>query len=199
LSDFGNLSTTHYNWTLGSTDATKVGVLNSPHWAIPVTIHDGYVYLPNNGYWQGVGRFVKVKMVSSPADITAINAPSGTYGQPSTMFKPNTANKILAGKSFVINTNSSGSPILYPATVPSPDVWGWYDMSRKFSAITYMEQGSGLARLAWMGTGNSPQYYMSISKFYLATKFNLESTVTKSPSQSMIVTYTLTETAPNGN
>ena len=58
-------------------------------------------------------------------------------------------------------------------------------------------KNNGLTSLCLQRISGYGYYYVGVSKFYLGTKYNLQSAVTKTPSQSMIVTYTLTEAAPN--
>ena len=69
-------------------------------------------------------------------------------------------------------------------------------MSQSCSAGVVMNSEIGLTAIGYM-SNNSPTYYVSHSKFYLGTKFNLQSAVQKSAAQSMIITYTLTEVEPN--
>ena len=58
-----------------------------------------------------------------------------------------------------------------------------------------LDSGVGLAQSVYKGMryASDTRYYVSVSKFYLATKYNLPTPVTKSNNQSMVITYTLTE------
>lgn len=180
FSDWDNIPTpTHAEWSLDeAVGGLSVGG-NSPR-PMVVPIANGYVYLPKGR--DNASGFLKVHL-SNTADQTSI---SGTFKGSTGVFIPNVANRVIAGKCFVINNNA-----LYPTAIESPDVVAsptyqnvWQD--------TMMDQGKGLTQLSYLYT-NSGYYYPSISKFYLATKYNNSTTVEKTTSQNMVVEYTLTE------
>ena len=185
LSNWSNISHNKWTWSLG----TAVGGLRSPHFAIPLPVYEGYVYLPIYGSYFNYGDFIRVSLTSSPiaSDITHYNGDTQITGA----FIPNASDKILVSKGVVFNGNKS-----YKTAWETPDGWGWYDMSQSCSAGVVMNSEIGLTAIGYM-SNNSPTYYVSHSKFYLGTKFNLPNMVTKSAAQSMIITYTLTEVASN--
>lgn len=180
LSDWDNIPTpNHAEWTLDvAVGALNVGGSNAAPAIVP--IYNGYVYLPIGQ--SNASGFVKVNL-NSVADQTRMNASfKGSTG----IAIPNVANRIIAGKCFVINDDA-----VYPTAIASPDVIADRNLYSVWSD-TIVDSGIGLVNLAYLNTG-SPQYYPSISKFYLATKFNLPTPITKTNNQSMVVTYTLTE------
>ena len=181
FSDWSNIPTpTHAEWTLDEAvgDLSAGGNSSRP---MVVPIANGYVYLPKGK--NNASGFLKVNL-SNTADQTSI---SGTFKGTTGVFIPNVANRVIAGKCFVINNNA-----LYPTAIETPDVIAsptyqnvWED--------TMLDQGKGLAQLSYLYVNNSGYYYPSVSKFYLASKFNLPSPIIKNNNQSMVVIYTLTE------
>ena len=126
--------------------------------------------------------FLRVK-INSHADQTFITGVSGKML--SGVYNPNAAHRVIAGKSFVINNG-----VLYKTAITSPDwVYTWAGDNR--TVHSNLDQGDGLVGLTC--TNNGAGYYPSVSKFYLASKFNLPTPVQKSNTQNMVVTYTLTE------
>ncbi len=184
FSNWDNIPTpTHAVWTLDE----AVGELNcggnSPR-PMVVPIANGYVYLPKGK--NNASGFLKVNL-SSTADQTSI---SGTFKGTTGVFIPNVANRVIAGKCFVLNNDA-----LYSTAIETPDVVA-NPTNQNIWQDTMLDQGKGLTQLSYLYT-NSGYYYPSVSKFYLASKFNLPSPITKSNTQSMVVTYTLTEVAEN--
>lgn len=154
--------------------------------------YDGtYVYLPAFASLAGNTRYllrVEVSATSHQKKFT----PASAFKCASGIFVPDRANRVIAGKGFVINNEG-----LYQASIASPDgiYVGIGDASIQNSN---MENTVGLVQMTnRQQYASLIQHYPSVSKFYLATKFNLNSAVTKQSSQSMIVTYTLSEVAPN--
>lgn len=175
---------THETWSLDeSVGALSVTGNNAIACALPIA--NGYVYLPKGS--DTASGFLKVNLTST-ADQTSI---SGTFQGSTGVFIPNTTNRIIVGKDFVINNNA-----LYPTSIGSPDVIASKNFQSKWGD-TILDQGVGLVNLALLHNFDESRYYPSISKFYLASKFNLPSPVTKSNTQSMVVTYTLTEVPDN--
>lgn len=187
LSNWNSITNSHATWSL----QTAVGPLYSWTGGIPINIpfYNGYVYLPKGvSLSGGQGRitgYLRVNL-NSTADQTLMEA---NCQGPSGVFVPNKTNRILTGKSFVINGNN-----LYPTAVDTPDVINTYNGSSRLENAC-VDSGVGLAQAVYLHKQYSPLYYVSASKFYLGTKFNLDSPVTKTASQSMTVTYTLTEVA----
>ena len=185
FSDWDNVPTpTHAVWTIEeSVGGLNVGGGNPIPCAVPIA--NGYVYLPKGS--NNASGFLKVNL-SSIADQTYM---SGTFKGSTGVFIPNVANRVIAGKCFVINNN-----VLYPTAIGTPDVIATRNYQNKWGD-TVLDQSSGLVNLALLHGHDASYYYPSISKFYLASKFNLPSPITKSNTQSMVVTYTLTEVAEN--
>lgn len=174
--------------TMSFTDTISLNCASVP---IVVPFDGTYMYLKNAiaTSHSGVGcdYFIKVN-TTNLTDKTKISATQGAYASGG-IANPNKTGKVLAGQGFVINNNK-----LYCTGTSAPAEW-WTNFER----TPIMEQRIGLAQITSQFSiyMSAPAYWVAISKFYLATKFNLTSAVTKQPSQSMIVTYTLTEVAPN--
>lgn len=164
--------------------------LNSNNFPIVAPFDGTYVYFRNytNGpseiSHQGIGTlgFLKVNLSSTGDQSTTGNARVFSSGG---IFRPNAANRILVGQGFVINGG-----VTYHTNISSPANWYEY-----FARTPVMEQRVGLVQLSQeLETINAQKaYWNSVSKFYLGSKFNLDSTVTKTNAQSMTLTYTLTE------
>lgn len=185
FSDFDNVPTpTHAVWTLEESVGAFMVDGNQPiPCALPIA--NGYVYLPKGS--NNASGFLKVNL-SSIAEQTYM---SGTFKGSTGVFIPNAANRVIAGKCFVINND-----VLYPTAIGTPDVIATRNYQSKWGD-TVLDQSSGLVNLAMLHDHNASSYYPSVSKFYLASKFNLPTPITKSNTQSMVVTYTLTEVAEN--
>lgn len=164
--------------TMSSSDINSDGVNFSDFgsaWngyeCIPVV--GGYAFFRTNS------GSLKVKL-SSPADQTSI-----TYSN--IEFSPvyNYDGNILVCGGHIINNN-----IAYKTQK---------EYQFNFGGNQGQMTGGNIGRLAsvvnciYDGSANYSQPGIAISKFYLGTKFNLPSPVTKTTSQSMVVTYTLTE------
>lgn len=171
--------------------------VNSPNTSAPAIVvpFDGtYIYLRNPVYGPaemphanlGTNGFLKVN-ISNFADQ---HNPSGSLVFSSGgCFTPNAANRIIVGLGFVINNG-----ITYHTVGTNNGPATWYE---NFARTPVMEQRIGLAQLSeqigLFNDGNA--YWVAVSKFYLGTKYNLPTPVTKSNSQNMVITYTLTEVA----
>lgn len=142
--------------------------------------YDGCVYLAASVYL-ATTKFLKVKL-SNTADQDLLNNAVLPYGG---VFRPNASHKILAGKRFVINND-----VVYPTSYGTPDAWNYVQYGRGVSNYPFLNDGVGLALL---GGQSGLQYYVAVSKFYLASKYNLPTPVSKQNGQSMVITYTLTE------
>lgn len=188
LSSWDSASISSTTWT---TDI-EVGALQDYHQngnePIPLPICRGYVYLPINTQmfdYIKTTKFLRVQ-ISSTGNQTEIDGDgTGCTG----VFSPDANGRIIVGKDFVINNGS-----LYPTAVGTPDVI-MHSSGISLLENTILDQGEGLVQMARRKTESSTGYlyYPSISKFYLASKFNLPEEVTKTNVQSMVVTYTLTE------
>lgn len=200
LSDWDNIPTpTHEVWSLDEPVGRLDNYGSGKRLSAQIPYSNGYVYLPQytgNGSdaWPGgptVG-FLRVKL-SNRTDQTLILPPTGATARQmiSGVYNPNADHKVIVGKNFVINNG-----VLYGMSIASPDILPIHEGDSSYRA-TFFDQGVGLVGMNYQNTNSI--CYPSISKFYLATKFNLNSKVTKTPSQSMIVTYTLTEVDPNAN
>ena len=181
LSNWASASVSSTTWT---TD-TAVGPLcisgNGPQ-PFPLPICRGYVYLPISNNASTAEDLLRVKLNSTSNQTEFTGTIKGVTG----VFAPNADGRIIAGKCFVINHDT-----LYPTAIGTPDVINYPDISNtRFT--TLLDQGEGLVQMARLRSGTE-RYYPSVSKFYLASKFNLPEEVTKSNVQSMVITYTLTE------
>ena len=178
ISNWNSISTTHEDWTLD----TAVGYLSHDRGPIVVPVYNGYVYLPKMNE-RAISGYVKVN-ITNTADESELNGTTYNSG----VFIPDVSGRILAGKDFVINNG-----VLYPCTKGEPDALNEFNLSNQWYHST-LDQGIGLVQSVYKRNGTSAAtFYDSISKFYLASKFNLPEEVTKSNVQSMVITYTLTE------
>lgn len=172
-----------------TTDSVAVGRLGggSNETCVPIEIlFDGtYMYLPRSGPQNGTANragLLKMKLPPNQADQTATGFSSTCKGQGG-IFIPNGSHKILAADGLVINNGT-----MYPAS--SDSSWSsYYDVNN----MPLMVFNDGLASLMLQAITNRYYYYVGVSKFYLGTKYNLPTPITKQNTQSMVVTYTLTE------
>lgn len=154
-----------------------------PSQALPYS--NGSVYFPKtvvSGFT--VSGFLRVNL-TSPADQSELTANVVPFGG---VFPTTAARRIIVGKQFVINNGS-----LYPCTSADENAG---TSSSNISRFAFLDQKKGLANLGGQYGYNNPlnqSYYVAISKFYLGTKFNLPTPIQKSNTQSMVITYTLTE------
>lgn len=147
---------------------------------------NGSVYLGVADYTHTT-RFYRINL-SNMADQEYISGLIQPFGG---VFRPDRPHRVIVGKRFVINNSVS-----YPTSYDTPDRWITPNYHAGVSIYPFMYDQVGIANLGGqLEGGSSNQYYVGVSKFYLGTKYNLSSAVTKTPSQSMIVTYTLTEVA----
>lgn len=179
-----------------TTDSASVGsFLSDTYTGCPPSelLFDGtYMYLPRSrpstaaataGNVEGV---LRMKLPPNQADQTTTGFTSTCKGFGG-IFIPNGSHKILVADSLVINNGT-----LYPTSTNSS--WSAYYALNAQPITIYNNK---LTSLTLQRSGVSGWYYVGVSKFYLGTKYNLSSAVTKTPSQSMIVTYTIQEVAPN--
>lgn len=191
-----NLSTmtaTNRNSSFANLNASVGPLHNWGYTGLVIPYYNGSVYLRkgissyNTPLCNG---FLRVNL-SNPADQTNMSATVNPLGG---TFAPNTANKVLAGRQFVINNN-----VIYPCTSQDTYSVGHYGDYGGFRDFAFMDENVGLALLGgqFFEGNTTSSYYNVVSKFYLGTKYNLQTPVQKTPSQSMLITYTLTEVAPN--
>lgn len=161
----------------------NVGPLSTSSSTIPIEApyQNGFVYLRKGASSYNVSGLLKVQL-SNTANQTDMTCSTVALGG---CFKPTSTGKVFVGKKFVINND-----VLYNCTAESPDAY-WDNLQN----VPFMCSRTGLANLGGQFTSieNQGQYYVAISKFYLATKYNLPDTIVKQNTQSMTVTYTLTE------
>lgn len=175
--------------------AVAVGSLYSSRSPMQLPFDGESVYLRiyNNNNHQS-GGLLRINL-SRFVDQTNLTGNTGYEGG---FFIPNAPHKILAGRYCVINNG-----VIYPTVQPNHGgnvIDSLYDTFNYVTANPYTDPNPGsLANLCVHTERNAIEYFGSVSKFYLGTKYNLPSTVIKSPSQSMIVTYTLEEVEPNEN
>lgn len=182
ISDWSNLTSTNHDFTLS-------GVAVGPYMnyvPMPITVDNGYAYFTNmnngNNIW-------KVQL-SNTANVTALTMRGTNQLKWSSCFLPNATNKILAAKNYVINNGT-----VYQCNSNSTGLAQVGDNGYYYQ-MPYMESRRGLVCLGgYMQYTRPSPFRTEISKFYLATKYNLAQAVQKTASQSMIVTYTLTEVA----
>lgn len=179
-----NLST----WTATNHDSdfddldVNVGPLyvGSGTMSVEAPYQNGFAYLRKGSNSYNVTGLLKVQL-SNTANQTDLTCSTIAIGG---CFKPSSTGKVFAGKKFVINND-----VLYNCTSDTPDLF-WDNLQ----TMPFMCSRTGLANLGGQFNAVSAgQYYVAISKFYLATKFNLPETIVKQNTQSMTVTYTLTE------
>lgn len=185
LSNWNSLSTTHSEITVGD---NVINNLCNQYIAHPAPYADGYVYLrtkvSGSDNYRRTSGFVQVKLTDF-TDKQTISVVTSPYGG---VLLPDRANRITVGRNFVINNG-----VVYPAMGNYTEFSGpGWDRVSNFAT---MDSGVGLATITGKSATGNP-FCTSISKFYLGTKYNLSSQVTKTPSQSMVITYTLTEVEP---
>lgn len=183
ISDFTNLD--H-----GDFDTDADVSLNNGNFPLAAPFDGTYVYLKNTTSGPaetphnevGTLGFLKVNLASTADQSTTGNIRVFASGG---CFVPNKPNRIIVGQGFVINND-----VTYHTNISTPAQWYEY-----FRRTPVMQSRVGLTQLTQqLGTFNEAKaYWNSVSKFYLATKYNLPTPVTKTNSQSMVVTYTLTE------
>ena len=179
-----------------TTDSVSVGsFLSNNYTGCPPSeiLFDGtYMYLPRSkpssasATAGNVAGVLRMKLPPNQADQTTAGFTSSCKGFGG-IFIPNGSHKVLVADSLVINNGT-----LYPTATDS--YWNAY---YALSAQPITIYNNKLTSLTLQRNGNGGWYYVGVSKFYLGTKYNLSSAVTKTPSQSMIVTYTIQEVASN--
>ena len=180
--DNPSMTITHPSWSLQSS-VGPLQIWGNAQQPFPLPICNGYVYLPkNNPYLASEFLRIQLSSTGNQTRITGATA-AGSTG----VFSPNANNRVIAGKDFVINDGA-----FYKTGVGTPDVIMVGHTSNTLQT-TILDQGIGLVQMARMKIVGTNYYYPSISKFYLASKFNLPTPVQKTNTQNMVVTYTLTE------
>ena len=177
------MTISHPSWSIQSA-VGPLYVWGNGQQPFPLPICNGYVYLPKNTDMYNASEFLRIQL-SSTGNQTIITGATavGSTG----VFSPNADHRIIAGKDFVINNG-----VFYKTGVGTPDVI-MQGHTSNIIQTTILDQGIGLVQMARLKTASTTYYYPSISKFYLATKYNLPAAITKSNMQNMVVTYTLTE------
>lgn len=188
LADWGmtNWHATNHDSEFSNLGANIMALYNN-HPSLVLPYSNGSVYLPKTAVAALdyiVSGFLRVNLTSTAdqSELTANVVPLGG------VFPTSAARRIIAGKQFVINNGS-----LYPCT--TGDVYGGSEI-RNVNNFPFLDQKKGLANLCGQYGYNNPanqSYYVAVSKFYLGTKFNLPTPIQKSNTQSMVITYTLTE------
>lgn len=176
-----------------TTDSESVADLRNGYWtnsdigAVQLMFDGTYVYFPIGA----MGRYcecyglLKMKLPPNHADQTKLPQTAKALGG---LFYTSTSNRILVGDACVINNNN----VYASGTDVDWDKYGGVDR------MPLRNSNPGLSALEIYRTSiTGGNYYPAISKFYLGTKYNLQTPVQKTPSQSMLITYTLTEVAPN--
>ena len=178
-------------WTATNRDISNLGASVGPfknegYSPLTVPYYNGSVYLRKakayDSNYASTG-LLRVNLAST-ADQSEMTAKVVPYGG---VFIPTASGKILAGKAFVINNG-----VLYPcSTDDGYNATGYNNIS----TYPFLDQKEGLANLGgqYDYRNNGQYYYVAASKFYLASKYNLPTPVSKQNGQSMVITYTLTE------
>lgn len=186
LSDFTN---THTEFEPDETINNLFTSIEANGQSNALPFYNGYVYLRTlsanvNPQGTTIG-LLKVKL-SNLADQTYMSRQVIPYGGG---FIPTSSGKVFACKRMVINNG-----VVYPTSYESPDDHAAYDWNRIYN-VPLQNYEKGLAGICARPSTNLAisLYYVSISKFYLASKYNLPTPITKQNSQSMVITYTLTE------
>ena len=146
------------------------------------------VYLRRNGGDNHKSNGLLRVNLSSTADQDLLTGVTGYQGG---LFHDGNAHKILAGRYCVINNG-----VLYPAVQPEHSGVGidhLYDTWGNTVANPYVDQRPGLANFCMHTEREYVEPFVAVSKFYLASKYNLPTPVSKQNGQSMVITYTLTE------
>lgn len=156
---------------------------------LPLILHNGYVYLPSNltnssaqYSWasdEAYNKMYKVKL-SNTADIQEVTVHNAPYVLSPTIVSGN----IIVGDGYVIQNNN-----LYRTNTYN------YTVARNNSYPHAVETRGLVTRVGAQRNANG-NYGACVSKYYLGTKYNLSSAVQKTASQSMLITYTLQEVAP---
>lgn len=188
ISNWNSISKTHDTWSL-DVSAGPLYISGNNQGPCLVPLANGYVYLPQfASYANALTGYLRINLSSTAQQFMHSVSSSENMRGGSGIFAPDTTGRILAGKNFVINHN-----ILYPTSIGEPDEMSYWGTSNNWGNAT-LNQGTGLVHSVYrLGHNGANIYYPSISKFYLASKFNLPEEVTKSNVQSMVITYTLTE------
>ena len=183
LSNWGSITTTNHDMTL---NGVSVGPYNN-YVPMTITVYNGYAYFTN---LNNTNSYCKVQL-SNTANITNLTIVGTNQRKCEGCFIPVGDNKILVSSNYVINNTT-----LYQCN--SSNTGGSYEGSAGyFYVFPRAESKKGLSRLGDCFQYNRPNpFRVSTSKFYLGTKYNLSSPVQKTASQSMIITYTLQEVAP---
>ena len=178
-----------YTATNKSSDFSNLDAAVGPLYAyfpLQAPFDNGFVYLKKahttGQNWQNNGLLkIQLSSVANQTELDALVIPFGG------LFETGASGKVIAGKQFVVNNN-----VLYPCT--SGD-WFTGSNPENITAFPFTEGRGGLAKLGGQFSYNNTNqfYYVTASKFYLASKYNLPSPITKQNSQSMVITYTLTE------
>lgn len=186
LADWGtaNWHATNHDSEFSNLGANIMALYNGhPSQVLPYS--NGSVYFPKTQVsGNTVSGFLCVNLTST-ADQSELTANVIPFGG---VFPTSAARRIIVGKQFVINNG-----ILYPCTSADDDAGTGITNINRFA---FLDQKKGLANLGGQYGWNNPanqSYYVAISKFYLGTKFNLPTPIQKSNTQSMVITYTLTE------
>ena len=183
LSDWNSITSTNHDMTL---NGINVGIYQN-YVPFPITVYNGYVYFTN----MNSGNNVWKVQLSNPANITALTMVGTNKYKWNSCFIPTSTGKILAATNYVINNGT-----VYQCNSSSTGT-GQEGSSGYYYLTAVEESRKGLVRFGVLWQYNRAQPFRTdISKFYLGTKYNLDSPVQKTASQSMIITYTLTEVAP---
>lgn len=189
LADWGTQDwhATNHDNAFNNLDTNVLPCYNG-HPSQQLSYSNGSVYFPKpyTGTGMLVRGFLRVNLTNT-ADQSDLTANVNPFGG---VFPTSSAHKVIVGNQFVINNN-----VLYPCTA-SEDIGG--TGINNVSRYQTLDQKIGLANLCSYYRYNNAadqSYYVAVSKFYLGTKYNLPTPVTKSNSQNMVITYTLTEVA----
>lgn len=182
--DLSTYTATNHDSSFSNLDAS-VGALYN-YFPLQAPFDNGFVYLRLNrttGLTYQCNGFLKIQL-SSVANQTELDALVVPFGG---IFETGASGKVIAGKQFVINNNA-----LYPCS--TDDGYGATGIEN-VTTFPFTEDRTGLAKLGgqFVHNNNGQVYYVAVSKFYLASKYNLPTPITKQNSQSMVITYTLTE------
>lgn len=190
LSNFNSISVTHREFNPTNTTVTN---LYNEQFPMVLSYACGYAYIKtavygNSGYRPSIG-IVRLKISPyTAADETYFSGTVAPYGG---SLSPTSTGRIVVSKYFVVNRNN-----LYPIDPTlSTEVGGnyWYSLGK----APFICEQQGLAGLAYNRNSGVINPYVSISPFYLGSKYNLAGQgIEKRPSQNMLIKYTLKEVEP---
>lgn len=191
LTDWNDITITSKDFTAQYTGGVELFVTLG-YYPVQVAFYNGSAYLKTVRYSNSAECHSLLRVnLSNFADQSVLTT-DGAIKWGGGAAYPDKANKVLATKFYVVNNGN-----VYPTGIGAPDAFSGHDYGLAMTNYPIVCSQKGLsASCCQVNTGNDGYYYVAVSKFYLGTKYNLQDEVRKTPSQSMLITYTLTEVEP---